>query len=240
MIYDYPCLYDYLKDDDILIECVSKIFAYVKGASTQIFQDLDNELISELAFTYYYGRYKRPLTTLYYHKIKVLDLTDTEAVEAFFTHVGKVAYSRFGANWEAIYKAYFATPYKPLENYDMEQKRTPLLDTTNTTSRKQETKVETKGSTSIVPFNDDEPTLTGETFGDSTTTEDKTKNEIVGKIEERGTDTLTRHGNIGVTTSQQMLQSELDLRKLDFQKRIFDDLDKIIVRNYYDGEEWIL
>lgn len=240
MIYNYPCLYDYLKEDSVLIECVSSIFTTIGNASSVLFNNYDAELYSELAFSYYYERYKRPLTVLYSHLIKDVDLTDGDAIKAFFAHVGKVAYSRFGSNWEKVYTAYFNGVYNPLENYDMTQTRTPLLDTTNTTSRKQETKIETNGSTSIVPFNDTEPTLTGESKGDSTTTEDKTKNEVESSITERGTDTLTRHGNIGVMSSQDLLRQEIDIRKLDFQKLIFRDLDKILLRNYYGGECWPL
>lgn len=240
MIYDYPCLYDYMKDETALISSVENIFRKIASSSSVLFVDYDAEQFAELGFSYYYERYKRPLKVLYYHVIKAVDFTDALAVKAFFERIGKAAYTRFGANWESIYKAYFQTAYKPLENYDMEQTRTPLLDTTDTQTRKQETKTETNAKASVVPFNETESTLTSETEGDATTTEDKLKNEIVNKREERGSDKLTRHGNIGVTTSQQMLQSELDLRKLDFQKRIFADIDKILLRDYYGGECWPL
>ena len=39
-----------------------------------------------------------------------------------------------------------------------------------------------------------------------------------------GYDELTRHGNIGVTTSQQMLQSELDVRQYNFLMQVFRDV----------------
>jgi hypothetical protein len=246
MQFDYPCLYDYIKEDFTLIACVQSIFDEIQTesqtASGHVFEDYDAELKSELAFSYYFERAKRPLKVLYFQYCKnAVDWADTDSIKSFFTHLGKVAYSRFGANWESIYKAYFLTAYKPLENYDMEQVRTPLLDTTNTTTRKQETKVETSGKTSVVPFNSTTPTLTGESEGDSTTTEDKTKNEVEGTITERGTDTLTRRGNIGVMSSQRLLTEELELRKLDFVKRVFEDIDKVLLRSYMPGgNPWIL
>ena len=44
-----------------------------------------------------------------------------------------------------------------------------------------------------------------------------------------GTETLTRRGNIGVTTSQQMLESELKLRALyNMVIIIYDDIDKVL------------
>lgn len=50
---------------------------------------------------------------------------------------------------------------------------------------------------------------------------------------ETGTRTLTRSGNIGVTTSQQMLQSEIELRKFDFLEEVFKCFDKVICASVY-------
>lgn len=47
------------------------------------------------------------------------------------------------------------------------------------------------------------------------------------------THTLTRTGNIGVTTSQQMLESELALRKYDFYKNIYEDIDSLLTLKVY-------
>lgn len=42
-----------------------------------------------------------------------------------------------------------------------------------------------------------------------------------------------RHGNIGVTTSQQMLESELELRRYDLLSVIFEDCDSVLCLNIY-------
>lgn len=47
------------------------------------------------------------------------------------------------------------------------------------------------------------------------------------------TETKSRSGNIGVTTSQQMLQSELEVRRYDFYKMIFNDMDSLIFMKIY-------
>ena len=39
---------------------------------------------------------------------------------------------------------------------------------------------------------------------------------------------MTRSGNIGVVSSQQMIQSELDLRRQNFADILFRDLDKLL------------
>ena len=45
--------------------------------------------------------------------------------------------------------------------------------------------------------------------------------------------TLTRHGNIGVTTSQQMLNSEIELWQWDFFSGVFKDIDKVLTIQTY-------
>ena len=51
---------------------------------------------------------------------------------------------------------------------------------------------------------------------------------------------LTRTGNIGVTTSQQMLESEFNVRAYRFFEHIFEDIDSVIaLRVYEDYEEEI-
>lgn len=56
-----------------------------------------------------------------------------------------------------------------------------------------------------------------------------------GTYTENGTQdrTLTRHGNIGVTTSQQMLNSEIELWQWDFFSGVFKDIDKILTIQTY-------
>ena len=54
------------------------------------------------------------------------------------------------------------------------------------------------------------------------------KDEISRTETETGTETIERSGNIGVTTSQQMLQSEFEVRKFDFYKMIYEDIDSIL------------
>lgn len=56
-----------------------------------------------------------------------------------------------------------------------------------------------------------------------------------GTHTENGTQdrTLTRHGNIGVTTSQQMLNSEIELWQWNFFSGVFKDIDKILTIKTY-------
>ena len=44
---------------------------------------------------------------------------------------------------------------------------------------------------------------------------------------------LTRSGNIGVTTSQQMIQSEIDLRSWNYFENLFKDVDSVLTCSLY-------
>lgn len=70
-------------------------------------------------------------------------------------------------------------------------------------------------------------TATGNTSTETSTTYSDSKSE-------NGTHTLTRHGNIGVTTSQQMLMSELELipkRQLKFE--FYNDIKQLLLIGIY-------
>ena len=58
-------------------------------------------------------------------------------------------------------------------------------------------------------------------------------NYSYGVDKETGTRTLTRHGNIGVTTSQMMAQSELDLRKFDFLQYVYKCFEEVLFSKVY-------
>lgn len=48
---------------------------------------------------------------------------------------------------------------------------------------------------------------------------------------------LTRYGNIGVTTSQQMIEQELKLRAYRFFEQMFEDIDSMIALRVYEDED---
>lgn len=63
-----------------------------------------------------------------------------------------------------------------------------------------------------------------------TGTDSKTGNDTGTKT---GTVTIEKNGNIGVTTSQQMIESELELRKHDFMDIVYSDIDSLFASNLY-------
>lgn len=116
---------------------------------------------------------------------------------------------KYGDFWNKSILA-LTKDYNPIENYDMTEHEAINTNIHN------ESKLNKYG------FNtEDNP------VGDTDTASDTT-----GAAENNFKD-LTRHGNIGVTTSQQLITSELELRKnfiLDF---IFNDIDKLLCLKIY-------
>ena len=141
-------------------------------------------------------------------------------------------------NWSRMYydtvdrwvKA-LAIEYAPLENYDRQEhwtderdgsanrngsvRETGTLDATTTDHT--ETKKSAFDSSSYSPYQDvnstgtvDQDTTNNTTITDGSTTSDDSEHN--GRI----------HGNIGVTTSQQMLQAELDMGYWNLYQRITD------------------
>lgn len=101
-------------------------------------------------------------------------------------------------------------------------------------------------SNSPVPVDDSTGNGTTRTVGDAqnnkdTVTDTGAGGETLTKTgtdteTETGTRTLTRSGNIGVTTSQQMLEAELNIRSYDFIASVFRDVDGMITVPIYDFE----
>lgn len=160
------------------------------------------------------------------------DYVDWDAV-----YLGDSLFARietsYGNNLDAIWKAYFDTEYAPLENYNMTQEETP--DITITDHAETNTNMETSGDSdaSVYGFNSATAVPASEGSSSQTTTGDKDDNYTDATHTETGTRTLTRSGNIGVTTSQQMLQAEIELRKFDFMEQIYAYFDKVMVRSVY-------
>ena len=134
---------------------------------------------------------------------------------------------KFYPSWSRVYQA-LLVEYEPLDNYNMEETRTP--GATKKTAVSTDSTI-TNGSTgSIYAFNSGTTTpapATGAT-GTSTTQGLPAKNYTEESY--TGYDTLTRKGNIGVQMSQMMLEAELNVRKNTFLEIVYRDTDTILTR----------
>lgn len=141
-----------------------------------------------------------------------------------------IVISRYKDKWNRLYDVLVNAEYKPLENYNMKEKRTPnTTDTRNVKTNSDITSVTDNdkygyNSSSASPY--DKSTIH--------TTGDEDDNTIFDELKRTGYEELERSGNIGVTTSQQMLESEIKLRALNNMVKImFDDIDKVLTTPIY-------
>lgn len=177
-----------------------------------------------------------------------------------FGILANVLYSRFGLRWSKIW-ATFVAEYNPINNYDMIERMTnDKRETTygHVLTREDDLSSEQSGSesttntidetdvNSVKGFNssnwsesekqkrDGENGIETETGNTITNTGTQTNTESGKDIETRNY-LLTRSGNIGVTTTQQMLESERQLWQYDYFKSVvYADLDKVLTIATYD------
>ena len=220
--------FDNLSDNDTIFDvlCDDETYPSVKDF-------INNGNKENLNIDYLFGfsadKYLSPLA----NKIYEHSSNDTDEVA---DKIASIVYNRFGLKWKKIYDA-LLTEYNPLENYSMEEVRTPDLSFEETQSEKNKstTERETSANNSYKGFNANEPVLINKTDGSENvvTSGSEEDNEIVKTSEHTGTEELTRAGNIGVTTSQQMLESEFKVRQYDFYKMIYNDIDSVLCLSIY-------
>lgn len=136
----------------------------------------------------------------------------------------------YGEKWTRLYDALFAA-YNPIHNYDMTESETKTNSGTITTDNTQTSNGSTTQTVNIYGYNSSDATPANNNTGtDDTTTTDK------GSAETSASETreLTRAGNIGVTTSAQMIEGELNLRKTVFLGIVIEDLDDALTIGIYD------
>ena len=117
---------------------------------------------------------------------------------------------KFGENWERIINA-FNSNYNPIENYNMDEHEEVNSNIHNESKSKR------------YGFN---------TAADTPVGDNDIESDTSGSKDDNYRD-LNRSGNIGVTTSQQMIESELDLRKNYILDIIFNDIDKLLCLKIY-------
>lgn len=145
-----------------------------------------------------------------------------------FVNEWKLYVSRMGENLLRAYQALYAE-YDPISNYDMTEQGADgkkidktTVETTPTGTTTNTSELSRAGLDSSTPVLSDKTETTTSFDEAKTTTTDTPDNTLTAAF---GDDTLTGHevtehrlsrsGNIGVTTSQQMIGSELELRRTD-------------------------
>ena len=147
--------------------------------------------------------------------------------------------------WENLWAVHNAE-YNPIENYNMVEHEETVptgqeteSGTNSGTSSKRTTGAAADNVTdsSVYGFNSTDPVPAAKTEQKSDWTEAVTSSGTDGKtksfVNRKDTRDLTRSGNIGVTTSQQMLQSSIELNRWNFWLQVFEDLDTTFCLDCY-------
>ena len=176
----------------------------------------------------YYGNISgdKPISPLLEKMVEGVVMTDLEK-----SFVATTILALCNTNWSKEW-ATLAAQYNPIENYSMTEEMTDdetVSEYGKVNTREDNLKDESK--TAVYGFNSTDPTDTG--AGETSRTGVVTDRDS-GEDTHTRNYTLTRSGNIGVTTSQQMLQSERDLWKWNFFRDVvFPDLDRILTLQIY-------
>lgn len=188
------------------------IFNYINTNKGTKLSWLTSDTIGPLNDEYYLLHSGDKELSILYNRLIDIVSTNTLAL----TRISKIIINKYADSWDRLYSALFAD-YNPIENYSMIEHENVGTNLSNINTQ----------NNNVYGFNttdtDGEPL--GKTSGTITTTGDFDDN-----VRE-----LTRSGNIGVTTSQQMIQSEIELRNNinNFYNIIFNDIDTILCNNLY-------
>lgn len=189
----------------------------------------DNALL-DIDFVYRWSGYKSisPL-------VKHLLGNDATMGSAGYNTLAGIIWAYYGEAWTRKYNALTAE-YDPLKNYDMvESENEHIVDdaTTGVTGSSANNSTTVNSTHNVYGYNSSTATPSESDSATTSQNTDMTTDYDNDRTISRG---LKRSGNIGVTTSQQMLQSELELRAYRFFEEVYKDVDRIVALPIYDGE----
>ena len=201
-------------------ESKRKIFYNIYMAN--VFTWLDEEKADIYDFLYFHNSYSKIISFLYEEVVN-----NSSLMSVLISSI----IERYKDKWNRLYDSLITQQYNPIENYSMEESE--KLKLANVDSVK--TNSSDSGTANSTNDNYGFNSITAQPATKSTTTTSATSTNNVDGTKTMDSDkTLTRKGNIGVTTSQQMLESEVILRnKYLFQDIIFKDLDNILMLDIY-------
>lgn len=186
---------------------------------------------------------------------KLLERDDVETLNDDAVEVlARIIHNRYGKNWNKLYETLKAE-YNPIENYSMTETETRKEDTTGGSNEDVTGNQNSTGTQNVSGIKNSKDqnknwgfnSTIGKPTNATTGTEDTTENTSnSGAIDSSGNTKRDydetreyesehkRSGNIGVTTSQQMLESEREVWLYDFFDTIFKQTDKVLTIPYYD------
>lgn len=170
---------------------------------------------------------------------------EVELTESDRMLLARIIWTKFGEPWKHLWETNVAA-YNPIHNYDMTDIRTLVRenvekgdDTRNSVDTTQH------GRTSDIDdfsygMNSDQDgpgrrdTRSHSKEGGDTTNVGITSNENNKKSDMDEVEVTQRAGNIGVTTTQQMLKSERELWLWNYFDQVYKDIDSVLALAVYD------
>ncbi len=194
--------------NDITTEGIFKELFSIDNGSKLEWLTNDNYNLYDLEY-YLSHSGEKEISLLFYN---LIDLQEESKIESAINKIAKIIYNKYSDNWVYLYNAIMAD-YDPIENYN------GVEDTTF----KVNVDTSTKSNTKEFAFNS--------SYGKDST---EVYHENKGNAENNfTTNHVEKHGNLGVTTSQQMIQSEIELRKQTLIDIIYTDIDSLLCNLYY-------
>lgn len=133
-------------------------------------------------------------------------------------------WNMYHVKWEHLYAIYEAE-YNPISNYDMVESEQTEAETESVVEGQSERDGSTTASDNLntYGFNSSSAVPRDANSGGGTNHDEETDGqETTGSAV--GTRNLTRSGNIGVTTTQQMMNQEIELWKWNLLNQVLDDV----------------
>ena len=189
---------------------------------SNVFTWLDEEKADIYDFLYFHNSYSKIISFLYEEVVNNASLMSVLISSII---------ERYKDKWNRLYDSLITQQYNPIENYSMEESEKLKLSNVDSVKSNSSDSGTANSTNDNYGFN----SITAQPATKSTATTSATSTNNVDGTKTTDSDkTLTRKGNIGVTTSQQMLESEVILRnKYLFQDIIFKDLDDILMLDIY-------
>lgn len=158
---------------------------------------------------------------------------DSYLTEEDLTKLAKMLLDLYETKWQKIGEL-LKEEYNPIENY----RRTEVYDLNDTRGKTGENKVastsENKDSSDddVYAFNSSAATPSDKNYSESSGSSNETYTFGEKETFTKG-GKMEAYGNIGVTTSQQMMEEEIRIREYLFIEKVMEDIDKIITLSVY-------
>lgn len=129
-------------------------------------------------------------------------------------------------NWNKLYENYTVT-YNPIENYSMTENSKKT--NTGTQGNRQTGNARSESTSNIYAYNVNTSNPSSSSVATSNPNLENVRTDNLAETNE-----LTRSGNIGVTTSAQMIEENIKLWIWKFFDSVFKDIDRVLTIGVYE------